>query len=267
MLAAVLATTALIGASVMLGAGTASAEGSSDIPGAQTLQQPPTSLLGVASPFAVLAGAAVTIPGANIVGDVGAGAATTITDSTIIGTQYDGSDTTATDAALGDLSTAYDYFKSLPAIELDSEDLGGTTLMPGVYHSTAALAATGTVTFDADNNPDAIFVIQSDAALNTTASTTMVLKNGAKSSNIFWVTTGAATLGASSTFDGTIISNAAVTIGASSTLNGRALSVTAAVTLGATCTITEGIDSPLDDTQVALDESYYGGTGSSSDEG
>lgn len=78
-----------------------------------------------------------------------------------------------------------------------------------------------------------MFVIETDAALNTTAATHMVLRNGAKASNIYWVVGAAATLGAASLFDGTIVSSAAVTVGAGSTIYGRALSITAAVTLDA----------------------------------
>ena len=44
---------------------------------------------------------------------------------------------------------------------------------------------------DAQNDPNAVFVIQSDAAMNTTAGVAMNLINGAKASNIYWVTTGA----------------------------------------------------------------------------
>ena len=64
----------------------------------------------------------------------------------------------------------------------------------------------------------------------------MNLVNGAQASHIFWVTVGAATLGASSNFYGTMLSGAAVTVGASTHVHGAALSVVAAVTLGATVT-------------------------------
>ena len=48
-------------------------------------------------------------------------------------------------------------------------DLAGLVLAPGVYHSTAALALTGDLILDAQGNPDAVFVFQSDAAFDTAA--------------------------------------------------------------------------------------------------
>lgn len=191
--------------------------------------------LGSAGSYAVLAGAAITVPGSKISGDVGAGAAETLDDGFSItdGALYATTDTHTT-SALNDAAAAYATFAGMTAgTELVNADLGGLPLFPGVSHSVAALAATDTVTFDAQGDPDAVFVIQTDAALDTTAATTMLLVNGAKAENIYWVTAGAVTLGASSQFVGTILSNAAVTVGAGSTIEGRAVSVTAAVTLDA----------------------------------
>lgn len=189
--------------------------------------------LGTAGTYSVLASAAVTDPASSLIGDVGAGAAMTSDSGTNISNGKMRS-TGDTATALKDLAAGYTTFAGLSTTGvLDSADLGGKTLTAGVYHSVAALAVTDSLTFDAQGDPNAIFVIQTDGALNTTAATSMVLLNGAKASNIYWVSAGAATLGAASHFDGNIISNAAVTIGAGTTVTGRALSVTAAVTLDA----------------------------------
>jgi type VI secretion system secreted protein VgrG len=61
----------------------------------------------------------------------------------------------------------------------------------------------------------------------------VLLINGAQACNVFWQVGGAATLGAASTFSGTILANAAITAGAGTAIDGRAFSVTAAVTLDA----------------------------------
>lgn len=188
--------------------------------------------LGSACGFAVLAGAAVTASASNVWGDVGAAAAATIT-ATVIGGVLQS--TTNTAAGLTDLATAYTALKALtPTGVLSGDDLGGQTITPGVYHRVAALALTTSVTFDAKGDPNAIFVIQSDAAMNTTAGSSMILTRGAKAANIYWVTTGAATLGGTSAFAGNILAYAAVTAGAGTAINGRAFSVTAAATLPAT---------------------------------
>jgi hypothetical protein len=57
-----------------------------------------------------------------------------------------------------------------------------------------------------------------------------VLTNGALASNVFWQVQGAAGLGASSTFVGTILAAGGITVGDSAQLTGRVLSF-GAVTL------------------------------------
>lgn len=202
-------------------------------PAFATTQTAPVALRS-AAPFSVLAGAAATIPGSTLPGQVGAAAAITADAGTVYGSTRHAVNDPATATALSDLGKVYTSLAGLPVTgQLTGDDLGGQTVTPGVYHRVAAYAMTTPVTFDAKGDPTANFILQSDAALNTTAGTTMNLINGAQASHIFWVTRGAATLGASSRFFGTILSYAAVTVGATSTVCGRALSVTAAVTLDA----------------------------------
>jgi hypothetical protein len=190
--------------------------------------------LGSAANYSVLAAAAATIPGSTLPGEVGAGAAITDDANTVYGSTKHTVNDAATQQALADARATFTALSGLAAGNtLTGADLGGQTLVPGVYHSVAALAATSAVTFDAQGDPNAYFIIQSDAALNTTASTSMVLAGGAQASHIFWVVEGAATLGASSSFVGTVLSDAAVTVGASSHFAGSAISVKAAVTLDA----------------------------------
>ena len=190
--------------------------------------------LGSAASFSVLAGAAATVPGSGLAGEVGSATAITTNALTWFGSIVHTVNDAATVTALHDATTAYAALRALPATgTLSSDDLAGQVIVPGVYHRVAAYAMTTPVTFDAKGDPNAFFIMQNDAALNTTAGTTMNLINGAQANHIFWVTVGAATLGASSTFSGTMISGAAITVGATSTVCGRALSVIAAVTLDA----------------------------------
>lgn len=195
----------------------------------------PTSVdLGSAASFSVLAGAAATIPGSTLPGEVGAVTAITDDSGTVYGSPKHTPNDAATQQALADASSAFATLNGFAATGvLASADLGGQTLTPGVYHSVAALAETTAVTFDALGDPNAYFIVRGDAAFGTTASISMNLVGGAKASHIFWVLGGAATLGASSTFDGTVLSAAAITVGASVQYNGRAISIAAAVTLDA----------------------------------
>jgi hypothetical protein len=119
-------------------------------------------------------------------------------------------------------------------------DLGGSILTLGVYKIGAAATITSPMTFDAQGNSDATFIIQIVGALGSTASVgNVILLNDAQSSNIFWVVEGAVSLGASTNMEGTILCDAAISFGATTTINGRVFAGSAAGTVGiSTTTIT-----------------------------
>jgi hypothetical protein len=97
---------------------------------------------------------------------------------------------------------------------------------PGIYKTTSGgMLITGDLTLDAQGNPDAVFVFQSDSSIGTAATgaadphTRILLVNGAKASNVFWwVGSNQATLGSYSIFQGNILSYSSITMetGASS---------------------------------------------------
>ena len=201
--------------------------------------------LGAAASFSVLAGDAVTIgAGATISGNVGVspGTAVTIDAGATISGEVHKNDTKAIQAQ-SDLLAAYDDARArTPTRELDAAgaELGKQELTAGVYHSTAAFGLTGTLTLNGQGDPNAVFIFQTPAALTTAEASIVKLINGAQASHVFWQVGAAATLGASSTFKGTIMAFAAITTGAGTEVDGRALSYTAAaaVTLGANTTFT-----------------------------
>lgn len=184
------------------------------------------SLLGTAQSFSVLAANAVTSTGVSSVsGDLGVGPGVAVTGfppGTVAGDIHIADPTVA--AAHEDFAAAYDALDALVATTELAGDLGGTVLTPGVYHSAAALALTGTLTIDAQGDPDALFIIQVDAALNTAAASRVELINGADASHVWWVVLGAAGTGGASFFSGTILARGAITVGAAGVLIGRAFS-------------------------------------------
>jgi len=105
-------------------------------------------------------------------------------------------------------------------------DLQDRTFHLGVHHRTGAIQLTGTVTLDAENNSDAIFIFQTNAAFNTAADSTVNLIRGAKAANVYWVVGDTAGTGANTSLSGTILATA-ITLGAGTVLDGRALSRTA----------------------------------------
>jgi len=187
--------------------------------------------LGSASTFSTLSAAATTFTGGVIGGDVGAVGAITNTGADIKGVQHASNDQ-ATQNALADAMTAYNNMSTqAPTGVLPKSELGGQVVTPGVYHSNPAFTLTGTLTFDAGNDPNAYFIMVTDAAMTTAGSSQVALIRGALATHIIWVLGAAATLGATSNFNGTILGNAAVTIGSGSTLCGTYVSLPAAVTM------------------------------------
>ena len=60
------------------------------------------------------------------------------------------------------------------------------------------------------------------------------LTNGASACNFFWTPSAATTLGANTTFKGTVIGDSGITVGANTTWDGRALSFGGTVTTDTT---------------------------------
>lgn len=110
----------------------------------------------------------------------------------------------------------------------------GETLTPGVYSMPAAVALLQTLTLDGQNNPDSVFVFRIAAAFNIAAGSSILLVNGAKACNVFWVIEAAIVIGANSNIKGMFLSHgAAVGIGANCVIEGRLFSTAAAITTAA----------------------------------
>ncbi len=187
------------------------------------------ALLGDARSYSVLAATAVVSTGTTTVsGDLGVSPGTTVSgiDSTDVGGDIHAGDEHAA-AAQADLAGAYADLSTRPPDTELVGDLAGRTLTPGTYHSTAAMALTGTLVLDAQGDPDAVFVLQTSAAFNTAAASVVTLVGGAQASNVYWVVAGAAGTGANSFLSGSIVAQGAITLGAGTELIGRALSLDA----------------------------------------
>lgn len=195
--------------------------------------------LGSAANFAVLAGQTVTNTGLTVItGDVGTSPGNAITgfglgEGVIVGAQHAGDAVSATAAA--DHNTAYLEVagRSLCAITV-ADNIGGSTLAPGLYKSTSTLAiSSGELTLDAQGDADAIWVFQMASSLTVTSGRQVILAGGAKASNVFWQVGSAATIGTTAVFKGTIMAEAAITLDTGANLEGRALVLSDAVTLDA----------------------------------
>lgn len=114
-----------------------------------------------------------------------------------------------------------------------SADLGGQTLVPGVYCSASSMALSGILTLDAQNDPNAVWVFKMGSTLTVAdaSGAEVVMVNGGSPCNVFWRVGSSATLGTSSKVAGTIIADQSITLKTGAILSGSALALNAAVTL------------------------------------
>jgi hypothetical protein len=115
----------------------------------------------------------------------------------------------------------------------DVTELSGNTFTPGVYHATSTIGFSGAGTFttlDGQGDENAVFLFNAVTAMTTAANTYFVLKNGAKAENVLFALGSAATLGANSVIQGSIIVGTSVTVGIGAQVNGCIIASTAAIT-------------------------------------
>ncbi len=209
--------------------------------------QPPVDL-GTASSFAVLGGSTVTNTGPTVAnGDLGVSPGGSITGFPpgIVNGAVHAVDAVA-DQAQADLTAGYDSAAGRgPAAPLPG-DLGGLFMTAGVYNRPAALQLTGNAVFDAQGDPDAVFIVQVGTALTTASNSRVVLLGGAQACNIFWQIGSSATLGTRTAFMGVILSRQSITLDTGASVEGRVLARGAAVTLD-TNTVNRGMCTPAAD--------------------
>lgn len=203
----------------------------------------PTVSLGTAASYAVLAGSTITNTGATTVnGDLGLSPGTAVTGfppGQVTGSTHQ-ADSAAQQAKV-DLGIAYDTAAAAPTTATIPVELGGTTVTPGVYDSPAGtFGITGTVTLDAQGDPNAVFIFKAASTLITASGSQVKLVNGAQASNVYWVVGSSATLGTYSILSGNVLALTSVTVTTGVTVDGRILARNGAVTLD-TNTITRPV--------------------------
>lgn len=199
--------------------------------------------LGTDSDFAVLAGSGITITGPTTInGDIGTYPTPAITglgNVTLSGVNQTGN-AGGMLTAKNDLITAYNDAAGRPydVLYAGGHDLGGQTLVSGVYHDASSLFLTGTLTLDAQGDPNAVWIFQVGSTLITAAGLSPTspgsqvdLINGAQACHVFWQVGSSATLGTYSDFTGNILALTDISMNTGAILDGRALARNGAVTL------------------------------------
>jgi hypothetical protein len=245
--------------------------------------QQPVNLRSTAG-FAVLAASLVSnIPTSAITGNIGLSPATggnitgfgplevTGTIYTVDASGPAGSVPAASmlTTAKGDLTLAYNDAAGRTPVPAGaflnpgsgSGNIGGLTLVPGLYKFTSTVEITGSNLTLAGNSTD-VWIFQIASALNVGSGIQVILSGGARASNIFWQVGTSAILGTTSVMKGTIMADQSISMNTGSSLEGRALASIAAVTLASsTVTLPAGTSSLRDGNATPRSTVFENGAG------
>ena len=226
-----------VGAITIAAGGSATMPGTMHIPINPMISYTPAAavdVLGSIENFSLFTsnGAVANASTSGILGDVGAdiGAITGFATSAHVGSFYNADAVTA--QAKIDLNNAYDQLMLIPnTVSSHTPAFGsGETLPAGVYTTAGAGSLAGTITLDGAGDEDAIFIFKFNGAFAAAAQSRVILSNGTRRCNVFWISEGATSIGSFSTIKGTIIAhNGAATMGAGGNLEGRLLSTGGAI--------------------------------------
>lgn len=202
----------------------------------------------------------------NVIGDVGCnvGLTTGFDPLLVSGVVHPVPDNSTANAA-ADLLLAYDYLNELPAdIEILYPAQFGKNLVltPHTYILNGATSFTDTVYLNAQGVEDAVFIIKIFGALETSVNSNVVLMNGARAKNVYWLVNGAVDIADNSVFNGTIVAQGAINLFTGVQLNGRALSGVGALSTAAidgaadiipgNCNMATGINEFTENTTVKI---------------
>jgi ice-binding like protein len=223
--------------------------------GAGTLALAPVEL-GTAENYAIVAKSAVSnVPTSKVTGDIGlspaAGsyvtgfsltrAGVSWTSKQVVGDVFaaDNDEPTPTllTTAVSDMQTAYTDAagrKSPDFMNLGAGEIGGLTLVPGLYKWTSSVTIPSDVTLEGAANDVWIFQVSGD--LELASAQAVLLSGGAEPANIFWQVAGSVDLGTTSHAEGIILCKTAITLDTGASINGRLLAQTAVNIGGSTVT-------------------------------
>ena len=130
--------------------------------------------------------------------------------------------------AVGDMETAYTDAagRTTPDFtELGAGEIGGLTLVPGLYKWGTDVLISSDVTLN--GGPNDVWIFQIAGKITQASGTRVFLSGGALAKNIFWQSFGDVALGTTAHFEGIIMSRTAISLATGASINGRLLSQTA----------------------------------------
>jgi hypothetical protein len=204
--------------------------------------------LGTAGDYVILAKSAIsTVPTSAVTGNLGVSpaAATYITGFTLImdpsnqystssqvtGRVYASDYTTPTPSALttavSDMELAFTNAagRAPELTELGAGNVGGMTLVSGVYKWGSGLLIPTDVTLTGSATDVWIFQIAQDLTVSSGAK--ILMAGGALAKNVFWQVSGAVDIGTTAHVEGIVLSQTAITLRTGASVNGRLFAQTA----------------------------------------
>ena len=198
--------------------------------------------LASAGTFAILSKSGVTdVYRSDVTGDVAAspitGAAIDLTCTEVAGTIYTVNaagpacrvvDPVRLTATVGDMETAYSDAagRTTPdVLNAGAGEIGGLTLVPGLYKWTSNVSISNDVTLS--GGPNDVWIFQIAGNLREASATNVTLIGGAQAKNVFWQTAGAVAIGTTAHFEGTILSKTMIAMKTHASINGRLFAQTA----------------------------------------
>jgi hypothetical protein len=222
--------------------------------------------LGTAGNFVILSKSGIsTVPISAITGDIGVSpiAATGITGFSLIhrfgspfatsaqvtGKVYAANYAAPTPAnlttAIGDMQTTYTDAagRTTPNFtELGTGQIGGLTLVPGLYKWGTGVLISSDVTLS--GGPNDVWIFQIAGKITQANGTKIHLAGGALAKNIFWQIAGLVALGTTNHFEGIIMSKTLISLATGASINGRLLAQTVVTLQGNVVTMPASATTP-----------------------
>lgn len=206
-------------------------------------------LLGDAGKYVILAKTAINNnPTSAIVGDLGLSPAATsyitgfaLTNATgyatspqVTGKVFAADMVTPTSGNLtvgvNNMITAYNDAAGRPMpdfSELSAGNIGGQTLVPGLYKWSSSVSIPSSITLN--GGPNDIWIFQIAGNMNQSNAVNMTLSGGASPKNIVWQVAGEITIGTTAHVEGILLCKTGITLSTGASINGRLLSQTAVI--------------------------------------
>jgi hypothetical protein len=116
--------------------------------------------------------------------------------------------------------------RSIPDFtELGAGEIGGLTLVPGLYKWGSGVLISTSVTLS--GGPNDVWIFQIAGSLNQASATRVTLAGGAQAKNIFWQAGGVVSIGTTAHFEGVLLAKTLIAVKTGASANSRLLAQTA----------------------------------------